>query len=607
MKIQRASVLVFALAVLATSAFVTSCNKDSSPAGASGPVVARVGDREVTLSYFEERLEKMERRFLPDTLDMEGKREFLEFIINKELMALKAEALGYAEDELVKGSLESLEDALITKAATDHVTAGMDSVAEEDIRAFYDSKQTQRLAKHIMVATKPVAEEVHNALINGADFDSLVDVHSIVPRLDGNGQPLEVSQRGMFGWVEFGQATPSVEEAIYGGPMNHPSQPVQTPYGWHVFYPVATRDRKQRPYEEMKELIRQQIAGRRKRAATEAYYDEILEKRGYDLDEDALELVYSKLPEDTGQVPDVNFEVKPVIPFTYEERETTLFELGGKKYTIGDFSDRFDVTNFNQRPKRQNGTLGLRLWIRDEWMKHLKREEAEANGMHELPEVVNELKMRSEETMVSALHANLIQQQLPEPTEDELLAYFNEHEDSYVDHEKRVCNVIFHPRERVVRRAYQAIQEGADFVETAIRYNDSAVDAEDVRTAAFTRNDEKHADIVDVAFGLELNQYSEPFKVSSELNNGWILLQLHQVIPEKPFVYEDVEEFVRRDWQNSWSENRLNELLAEWRRDFDVRIYDDVLARAEVRRDDVVVPSRSAQAAPAESGAGDTP
>ncbi len=590
MKIQRASVLVLGLTL-----FAAACNDDSadSPGAAGGPIVARVGDREVTLSYYEDRLEKMERKFLPDTLDLAGKREFLKFIVNKELMALKAEALGYAEDELVVSGLAALEEQLIAKAAIDRVTAGMDEVPQEDILEFYENRKISRFAKHILLATEQMAVDMENALNNGANFDSLVDVHSIVPRIDSNGQTLEVSQRATFGWVEYGQAQPSVEKAIYGGALNKPSAPVQTTYGWHVFYPVATRDNKQRPLEEQADLIERQIAGRRKRAATEAYYDAILADKGYALSQDALDLVYSKLPEDTGDIPNVNFEVKPVIPFTYEERETTFFELDGKKYTVGDFSDLYDVTNFNQRPKRGNGMFGLQMWIRDWWLKDMKRARAVEDGLDQLPEVVNEYRMRREEAMVGALHANLIQDQIPEPTEEELMAFFGEHADAYVDHEKRTCNIIFHPRERVVRRAYKEIQGGADFVETAIRYNDSAIDAEDVRTAAFAHDDAKHADISEVAFSLGLNEYSEPFKVSSELNNGWILLQVHQIIAEKPFQYEDVEEFVRRDWQNQWSETRLNELLEEWRADFAVEVYDDVLETAEVRREDVHVPSSS--------------
>ncbi len=79
MKIHRASVLVLGLAL-----FAASCNDESadSPGAADGPIVARVGDREVTLDYFVERIEKMERQLLPDTLDLAGKTTFLTFMIN---------------------------------------------------------------------------------------------------------------------------------------------------------------------------------------------------------------------------------------------------------------------------------------------------------------------------------------------------------------------------------------------------------------------------------------------------------------------------------------------------------------------------------------------
>ena len=180
--------------------------------------------------------------------------------------------------------------------------------------------------------------------------------------------------------------------------------------------------------------------------------------------------------------------------------------------------------------------------------------------------------------------------------------FFKDHASVYVDKEKRICNLIFHPRERVVRRAYEEIKGGADFVQTAIRYNDSATEPKDVQTPPFSADETKFHDIAQVAFALKKGEVSEPFK-TTEPSQGWVTLQVQQIIPERPFVLEDVREFVVKDWQAQWSEDHLNALLVEWKQKMPIQIDDNVLAAAAVRRDDVFVPGRTmaAGASPGES------
>ena len=65
-------------------------------------ILATVGDREVDVAYFKDRLARLEEAELPrrpdgtlhDMTILEGKRAFLNIIIDKELMVLKARELG---------------------------------------------------------------------------------------------------------------------------------------------------------------------------------------------------------------------------------------------------------------------------------------------------------------------------------------------------------------------------------------------------------------------------------------------------------------------------------------------------------------------------------
>lgn len=574
--------------ILSLVVLTVACNsKSPGPDAAAGPIVARVGTHTISKNYYEERIAKMERKFLPDTLDMAGKRKFLDTIINKEVMALKAEDLGYADDPDLQQVLQSFEETLLHNKSVELAIQDKIGVTEEEIQAFYDKSKEDVLVKHILLPTHSAAEEVVEELRAGADFDSMVDVHSLVPRTAADGSDIPLQQRAIFGWLSYGEANPEVERAAFDTPMSQYSDPVLTAYGWHIFMPYSRRDHKRPPFADEHDRIQRQIEARKRRSATNEYYESILKDHGFVMHDDALAIAFDKLPPDPQDFPDPNTEVKPIIDYTYQERQMPLFEVDGKTYTIGDFSDRYDSTNFQERPKKWTGSQGLYFWIRDVWMKPLQVEQARKDGVDKLPEVATEIKLRREMFMVGGLHNRLIDSQTPEPTEEQIQETYNKHADAYVEKEKRVCNLIYHLRERVVRRAYEEIQGGADFVETAIRYNDNAVKPEDVRTAAFSEDDEKHAELVSHAFALDLKGISEPFKTKE----GWVCLQVEQIIPKRQFALDEIRDTVIQDWKTEWGENRLNELLQEWKKEYPITVDDEVLSKVHIDRDDVYVPA----------------
>ena len=189
-----------ALTVVACAALLAgACNKGQGPSAAKGTksaTVARINGQPVTQRYFEQRLEKMDRRFLPDTLDMAGKRKFLDFIINKELMAQKAEELKYGEDPRVVSAMQTYADNLASQEAIEQICKGKLDVTEPDIDEFFAKKHNKILAKHVLVKTRRQAEEVRKQGVAGTDFDTLVTRFSEVPRQDSNtGEALPVLQR----------------------------------------------------------------------------------------------------------------------------------------------------------------------------------------------------------------------------------------------------------------------------------------------------------------------------------------------------------------------------------------------------------------------------
>jgi hypothetical protein len=279
-----------------------------------------------------------------------------------------------------------------------------------------------------------------------------------------------------------------------------------------------------------------------------------------------------------------------VIPFSPADRARTLLEVDGRKVTIGEFSDKYDATNWFERPKRVTGVLGLKYWIRDRWYRDFQLERARKDGVYELPQVADEIKMRKEQMMVSLLHQNLVGNEAPEPTPEQVQAFYDDHKKFYIDQEKRKVTIIAHPQERAVRRAYDEIKSGQNFVDVAVKYHQSATGPDDVQTIAFTRDAEDFKEIAPATFALaKEGDYTEPFRTK----DFWVVLQLTKVTPERQLQLDEISDAVATDWKNDWQEKKLNELLVEWKQNIKVEIDENVLMSAAVNRDDVVVPGRA--------------
>ena len=587
------------LTVVACAALLAgACNKGQGPSAAKGTksaTVARINGQPVTQSYFEQRLEKMDRRFLPDTLDMAGRRKFLDFIINKELMAQKAEELKYGEDPRVVSAMQTYGDNLASQEAIEQICKGKLDVTEPEVDDFFAKKHNKILAKHVLVKTRRQAEEVRKQGVAGTEFDTLVTRFSDVPRQDVNtGEALPVQQRATFGEVQFGEAIPTVEDAVFGTKIGDLSLPVETGYGWHIFKPISASTISLTPPDaDGRDRLKKQIQMRRKRTLTEAYWNEISKAHGFEIEDDAVAIVYGKLPKDVNpeERPDPKTEVKPVLAFTPQERDQKLFVLDGKPHTIGEFSDRYDATTWFERPKRTTGGLGVKYWIRDRWTKSLQLERARKDGVYDLPQVADEVKLRREQMMVTLLHQNLIDTQAPEPTEAEVKEFYEKHKDVYIEKEKRRVNIIYNAQERVVQRATEEIKAGANFTEVAVRYDEGATKPEDVLSAAFTDDNQQFAEIAPQTFALKkVGDHTEPFKT----NSFWVMVQLADVQPPRTLPLEEIKTSVVEDIKTQWDENKLNELLAEWKKNAKIDVDEAVLAKAEVRRSDVFVPGRAA-------------
>jgi foldase protein PrsA len=224
-------------------------------------------DVEVTDKEVDERMQQVITQYFS------GKREDFE-------KNLKQQGLN---EEQVRAEIEN---QVVSEKIYEKVTEGV-KVTDAEIQKYYDGHKSDykvaesRDVRHILVAKKPLADQLHGQLENGAAFAALAKKHSTDPGSKENGGKLTVRK---------GETVPQFDKVAFALDKNELSVPVKTQYGWHIIEALSDiAAPKQTPLKDVKEQIRQQLLQEKRQKAisdwskdiNDEFDDEITYQVGY--------------------------------------------------------------------------------------------------------------------------------------------------------------------------------------------------------------------------------------------------------------------------------------------------------------------------------------
>lgn len=125
---------------------------------------------------------------------------------------------------------------------------------DADLRAFY-SETTEVRASHILVNEETLANELKAKIDAGADFAELAKAHSKDPGSGSNGGDLDFFGRGRM-VKEF-------EDTAFALKVNEVSKPVKSQFGYHIIKATAQRTAYEKPFEEVKEEVKNAYIARK--------------------------------------------------------------------------------------------------------------------------------------------------------------------------------------------------------------------------------------------------------------------------------------------------------------------------------------------------------
>lgn len=151
------------------------------------------------------------------------------------------------------------------------------NVSAEQARAFYDANPARFArpesveASHILVAAEEDAKALLGRLEKDEDFAQLAVDYSIDPSVnDSNQSGVSLpGNKGNLGAFSRGYMVPAFDEAAFALDVGEISDPVQTPFGWHLIKVTAKHPAEPIPFDDVEAQIIQDMRLERSQRAFE--------------------------------------------------------------------------------------------------------------------------------------------------------------------------------------------------------------------------------------------------------------------------------------------------------------------------------------------------
>jgi len=238
-----------------------------------GEVVATVNNENITK-------DELYRAMLAD-----GGRQVLERLINNRLIMAEGARLGIkVTDEEVDAEIEKVitdsfygmsdyffqtleqfgltEEALKKELKTEMVLRKIilaeNHISDEQAREYFLLNQDrfnipeQVAVRHILVDTEEEAEKVKLLLNSGEDFSELAREYSK--------DSLSAERGGNLGFIQRGEMVSEFEEVAFTLPLNQPSEPVETIYGFHIIEVLDRKAAQKVSFEDVAAQVKEMIA-----------------------------------------------------------------------------------------------------------------------------------------------------------------------------------------------------------------------------------------------------------------------------------------------------------------------------------------------------------
>jgi peptidyl-prolyl cis-trans isomerase C len=270
-------------------------------------VLAHVGNKDITLGEFADRLAAQSPYLRARYNSPERRRELLDNMIRFELLAQEAERRGYTRDpEVTRAEAQSLVQTLLEREIDARIRPT--DITAEQIRAYYTAhpeefdQPEQVRASHIRTADRASAQRLLAQLLAAPTDDMLFtrlvreSSNDLATRESGGdlrffSKPVNATRTEDAPPVEVANAAFALRNVGDLSP-----EVVQSPEGFHIVKLIARRQAMHRTLEEVQRPIQNRLYRERREEMQRALVERLRRQANIQEDESALAAVRIEIP-----------------------------------------------------------------------------------------------------------------------------------------------------------------------------------------------------------------------------------------------------------------------------------------------------------------------
>ena len=252
----------------------------------AGNVLARVGNWQVTLEEFNEKLKSL-KEALPDfdINNPENKKTILEELIRQQLLVLDAEKSGLAQDKNIVSAVDEFRRTMIVREIVNKITSNIKATEEEAKKFYKDNKQSiiapaqWHVWEIIVDAQSQIkANELLVEILKGADFAATAK---------GNSISESAAKGGDLGFIQEAPF-PEMASVLSGLEAGGVSSVFKGPKGFYIIKLEEKKGGEPLPFDQVKNEIMDQVTFDKHQQAVLEYITQLKAKTNIEVNEKLL-------------------------------------------------------------------------------------------------------------------------------------------------------------------------------------------------------------------------------------------------------------------------------------------------------------------------------
>lgn len=552
---------LFCVLLLLALVGIIGCSKKT------GSVVAKVGDRVITADDVNSFFEKAGARFVSADQELKTKRDYLDSLINEDLLIIGAYEHNLQNQEEVGRVVEGEKNKFLLNVLFEEKILSKATPSEAEIKDWYAKGDEQIKVSHILVATEEKALEVLGKLKSGGNFEELAIQYSSDPAVRRN--------QGDLGWLDWGYMPDNFQDAAFKMKAGEISAPVKTEYGYHIIKVADRRKTETRPgYAEAKSTIRNMIIERRKQSLMRQYFNDLHENYPIKIEKPTCDFVLKKLqflyPDSFGGHARPKNDIDQT-QLDKDEQNLVLGSYKGGQLTLGQYLTNLRRVAPDKRPNFDLYDSLSEIVFQMSFMDILTLEAKDA-GLEKSKAYLDQLSKFKELAMADVMRTDSIPAGA-QIGESELQAYYDAHADEFTQPLR-----------------YHLLEIQAKDEATALDYKKTIHSEEQFKKIAGEKTERpggrqasgdlgilgptQFPELYEAAKGLNVGQMTGPINSAGKYSIIWVK---ERVDPTKE-PFENVRARIVDKLTKDKGDSLYRQWIADMKKRINIEIYDDVLA-----------------------------